>query len=222
MSGRAGGRLGYGDQDTNTPVTPNELNDVYTHGQFWIPAGALTAGVGQEPEINSWQPPSTGYPTYTVARYDGAADEEAFFTWCFKADFVKVPTASMLLKVNFIWTCLVAGGVGNDTVQWASGANNTLIGTDLDFNNAANEVTYDQEVPTVKVLQAGKTANAQAGLAVPVFGDVVSGSNINMITILAERHAASAVADNYTSDALLLGLMVQFAVDFNNVAVWPT
>lgn len=218
--GNASGFLGAG---ADTPLTPTELNDVYTHGQFWIPAGALSGNPGQTPDfLTPYQIPNA-YSSYTVGRYSGTVDEEAFFTWGFKADFVAAPSASLLLKFSPLFTCENTVAAPNNKVQFAFGASNALVGTSLDFNNAANEVNFNTTAPVTDILQGGNTSDDQDTAPVGVFGDIVSGGEMNLFQLMVERHAASGgVDDNYLNDILLLGVAVQFAVDFNNVAVWPT
>ena len=221
MSGRAGGRLGYGAQ--GGALTPSQLNDVYSFGQFWIPAGALTGNGSQSPDFATPYVIPNGYSAYTVGRYSGTADEEAFFTWAFKADFVGVPTATMKMKISPLFTSQVTVAAPNNKVQWAFGASNALVGTSLNFTNAANEVDFNTTAPVTDILQGGNTSDAQNAAAITVQDDILSGGDMNFLQILVERHAATGGADdNYQNDVLLLGVAVQFAVDFNNVAVWPT
>lgn len=202
-------------------LTPDELNSVYTHGQFWVPAGALTPGVNLPITFEDYQPAS-GYPTYTVGVYAPTTDTEAFFTWAFKSDLPADPSASLLLKINFLWFVKVAAEENLDSVQWATGASNQLMGTSIDYDNSAGEVIWNRIVAAPDILHGGIAANVEAALAVPITNDVVSGSDWNQLTIMAERHGATGGEnDDYPENAYLIGVGVQWAVDFNNVAVWP-
>jgi len=204
-------------------IGPNELNDAYKKGQFFIPAGALIGNPGQTPDFETPYQIPNAYSAFSVARYSGTTDEEAFFQWGFKADFVAVPTASMKLKFSPLFTCENTIVAPNNKVQFAFGASNSLIGSSLDFDNSANEVDFNTTAPVTDVLQGGNTSDAQNAVSVPVSNDILSGGNMNYLQLMVERHAASGGGDdNYVNDILLLGIAVQFEVDFNNVAQWPT
>lgn len=222
MGQRSANRKGWGGLG-NQALTPGELNDVYKKGQFWIPAGALTGNPGQTPDFATPYQIPNAYSVYTVARYSGTTDEEAFFTWAFKSDFAAAPTASLKLKLSPLFTCENTVAAPNNKVQLAFAASNALVGTSLDFNNAVNEHDFNTTAPVTDVLQGGNTGDDQNAVSITVQDDIVSGSETNLLQILVERHAASGGGDdNYVNDILLLGIMVQFEVDFNNVAQWPT
>jgi len=203
-------------------LTPAELNSVYSHGQFWIPAGALTGNGATAPDINAYQIPNN-YSSYTVARYKDAVDDEAFFTWAFKLDFAAVPTANLLLKLSPLFTCENTIAAPNNKVQLAFGASNTLVGNSLDFSNSANEVNFNTTAPVTDVLQGGNTSDDQNTVAITVENDTLSATDMNFLQIMCERHAATGGGDdNYADEILILGVAVQYAIDFNNLGVWPT
>jgi hypothetical protein len=204
-------------------LTPTELNNVYTHGQFWVPAGALTGNGVQSPNFAlPYQIPS-GYSSYTVARYADVADDEAFFTWAFKSDFPAVPSASLLLKLFPLFTCENTIAAPNNKVQLAFAASNVLIGNSLDYDASGDEVFYNTTAPVSGVLQGGDTSDPENAISVPVANNVLSANNMNFVQILVERHSGSGGADdNYAAEIVLFGVAVQWAVDFNNLGVWPT
>jgi hypothetical protein len=202
-------------------LTPSELNDVYSFGQFWIPAGATTPSTETSPApvIETYLSTTGGTrQEYTVAKFDGATQSSVCFEWGFKSDFVAVPSASMLFKASPLWFSKTAGD-GVEDVDIEIYANNILMGGDVNDNmGAGSQVT--KVVPTTAFeLTGGTTANVQASIAKTIEGSVLSATDWNLIRIGVERHANT---DTFGDDVFLIGVGIQFAVDFNNVGVWPT
>lgn len=233
--GRGANQIGWTAQDTNTPVTPSELNDVYSFGQFWIPAGALTPvtgfpgiietldSTGETPAHNSW----------TVMKMANAVKSGGNFTWAFKSDFMAGTTATLLLRTAPIFISKVNADPAVNIVEWSLGAVNLAMGDDINFDANTETVLLStvQPVGTTagEFLINGGDASSKQNVPLTLINNTVSGTSDisgtdwNFCTINVEREAetASRVADTYLSDVFLLGVGVQFAVDFNNVAVWP-
>lgn len=204
-----------------SPIGPDELNDAYKYGQFWVPAGALTIGQTNPATKEEYESSAGGNskPTWTVVKYSGTLEQEAYFQWDFFADFVAVPSASMLLKISPKWFAKTTASNPNNVVEFEGGAYNLLVGSSVNFN-VTPETAMEQIVPaTAFDLQAGKTGDVTASIPLTVGGGVVSASEWNSINILLERHGDE---DSFADDVFLMGFGVQFAVDFNHVGIWPT
>ncbi len=224
MSGRAGGRLGYGANADN--VGPNELNDVYSFGQFWVPAGAITPTEGFPFVIENYT--SSGGPslhyTWTVANMINGAKSGGTFTWAFKSDFVGAPDANIKLRMAPIFFSKVAGVAPADTVEWSLGAVNIVMGDNINFiDNSETELL--STVGSAFELNGGDQVSKQnVPLATinsnGVIGTPISSSDWNFLTMNIERDVADG-DDDFPNPIFLYGVGVQFAVDFNNLAEWP-
>jgi hypothetical protein len=120
-----------------------------------------------------------------------------------------------------IWFAKTTASTPNNVVVLEAAAQNLLIGSSININ-APSDTQLIQTVPaTAFLLQGGKTANAQASIPLAVAGDTLSASNWNFINISFERDGALA-EDTFGDSIFLLGIGVQWAVNFNNITVWPT
>lgn len=223
MGGRSANTIGWSGGASSTPLTPSELNDVYTHGQFWVPAGALTPDTTASPPVfekYEFSNQANNYYTQTVLNFATSENMEACFNWAFKADFVAVPSASLKLKVKPVYFVPVTVAAPNNVVRVAMSVDNAIVGGNLDQNGNPVQVDWNITNLNAELLNSGVGADGEDSIALTVGGDTLNSSGLNFLQILFEREGNDA-ADTYTNTLHLLGIMVQFAVDFNNVAEWP-
>ena len=218
MSQRANNRKGWGTRDTTQP-TPDQLNNIYTHGQFFVPAGALTPGQSDGCIIEQFEYPASNAGSVTVAKFPTGIETEGYFSWGYKKDFVNTAIAFKLKPTMFV------KDIGNEgNVVWSTGVVNALIGSNLNIN--AETTTDDMTTPgpdTIFDIFSGDATDAERAfdLGSSLSPDNPNANNMNTFNFLIERHGEN-VSDTLSTDVFLLGLMVQWAVDFNNIGVWPT
>lgn len=225
MGQRSNGRKGWG----GTGLTPSTLNDVYSFGSFWIPAGALTPVNGIPCIIETYD--STGaanHWTWTVAKFLASAKSSAEFTWAFKSDFVGAPDASLKLRCAPIFFTKTSADSAVNIVRWDIGAVNMVMGDDINIiaNTEVTMLSTVQPISTTAgqmLINGGDADNKQAVPLTIVNGAVgttISSSGLNLLNINLERSSQDS-EDTFADDVFLLGINVQFAVDFNNIAEWP-
>jgi hypothetical protein len=196
-------------------ITPSNLNDVYTHGQFFIPAGAMTLGATNTPNLINDSMAILDGSTFTVMEFPTGVQAEVFFQWAFKSDFVK--TSALALKVKPLWYQNV---LGSGNVEWEAGVVNNLIGSNLNISTETAAVAQIQAAPNV-VDQLASGPSGAVEQAIDLGNTTgLSASNMNFMQFIFERHGQN-VGDTFGQSALLLGLSIQWAVNFSNVAVWP-
>ena len=215
-------RLGWGEKDTNTPVTPGELNDVYKYGQFWVPAGAWTPAPTDPCIIEEYESTGTGdKPCYTVAKFPPSVDTLGHFSWGFKADFVNVPNAVMEMKMFGVWFAKTTAAAPNNGTRIEYGALNLNLGSSVNINGVAGPYLVQTVPATAFLLQSGIPANAEAAGAITIGGDALASANFNMINMYIERTGSNA-ADTFLDDIYYVGVSVQWRTNFNNISVWAT
>lgn len=211
---RSVSRLGWGGGDT---FTAEILNGVYTKGQFWVPASAMTVGENDGATGLKTSTPSGSAGSYTVMEFATGVLGEVFWTWALKSDFVASAINLILTPIWFLETADAA-----TVVTWEGGVSNAQLGTSLDFDNSANEVEMQSDTVAVDVPTSGDSTDIQRGIPISVIGDdSFSTTDWNILTLMMERHGDDA-SDTCGESAMLLGVGVQFDIDFNNVAAWPT
>lgn len=214
-------------------VTPDSLNDAYKFGQFWVPAGALTptGGFPANIEIHT-STEAANHWSWTVAKFAASVKNGACFSWGFKADFLKAPIADLKLRVAPIFFTKVSADDPANIVEWSIGAANQVVGDDINLDSNTETELFSAVQPTTTpagkfLINAGSSVNKQAAPLTLVnvgfaAGEVspISLTDWNLLTVNLEREG-DHLADTFLGDVYLLGLDVQFAVDFNNVNEWP-
>lgn len=213
MSGRAGGRLGYGSMDT---FDASELNDVYSRGQFWVPGGSLTPDKTSPSTLGDFEPAGANRHTWRVMRFAPSVSNIAFFEWGFKADFVDV--TSINIKMSPIWFLETADA--SKVVRWGADIMNIGLGTSITQGNTG--VNMDSDTVAIEVLTGGDSTDIQRAMPTITIGvDALSSTDWNILSCEIEREGDHA-NDNCLQAVSLTGIGVQFDCDFNNIAAWPT
>jgi hypothetical protein len=211
-------------------LAPSLLNDAYSYGGFWVPVGAFTPTKGFPWTLEEYT--STGGPTlhytWTVANCDNVNKSGGTFTWAFKSDFMAATEVNLKLKVAPIFFGKVAGVDPNDVVKWSLGAVNLAMNDNINIIDNL-ETTLLSEVGTAYLINGGD-ATSKENVPLTLINDSSSGaigsdisaSSWNFMTINVERETVDGSEDTYPNPVFLLGVGVQFACDFGNVAQWPT
>ncbi len=217
MAQRAINRLGY---DTPAEIfDADTLNSVYTKDQFWIPAESMTSGATGGAIKETYQPPSNTYQSYTVMRFNSGVDRDAFFTWSYKSHFAN---ATINLHTNIMWTVLAGATPPADDVFFRLGCYNSISGATLDFDNTSNEEDNLVKTPAINTLESGNAGAPQDSIVLGTIGNsVISTSDWNLLSFKITRFGTSGL-DDFPSPVVVLGVNIQWDVDFNNVAEWPS
>lgn len=221
--GRGTNRLGYSSPQSSSPLTPGELNDVYTFGQFWIPAGSLTSSDDDPVTIEKYESTSGGTksPWRTVAKMPPSVLSIAWYNWAFKADFAEDTDAKLLMKSKPIWFAKTTAAGPDNVILIDIDGVNLNIGSSVN-NSPGSDTAISQTVPgTAFLMQSGKTADDEAAASMSISGDVISSGDTNLIDMFIERHGELA-GDSFDDDIFLLGIMMQWKTNFNNISIWPT
>jgi len=201
------------------PLNANQLNSVYDYGQFWIPAGAFTPSISEPCIITTYEGTSGAQASYTVAQFAPSVAQSANFTWAFKSDFVKVPAADISIRVAPIWYAPTTDPGPNNVVRFEAYCRNFIAGSSINSGLGGSD-SMDQTVPgTAYDITGGDTSSEEDALGLTPNGAVIDPTNWNMLSFQLERHGDQA-GDNFSDNVFVLGVMIQFATDFNNVALW--
>ena len=207
-------------------LTPTELNDIYSSGQFFIPAGAFTPTEGFPFILEQYT--SSGGPTlhytWTVAQMVFNLKSGGTFTWAFKSDFVGAPDANIKLRMAPLFFSKVAGVAPNDTIEWSLGAVNFIMGSDVNIVDNLETELLSTVGDAFEMNGGDQTSKENVPLTIlnsnGIIGAPISSSGWNMLTFNVERDIAD-IDDDFPASIFLFGVGVQFAVDFNNLAEWP-
>jgi len=226
--GRGTNRLGYNSLNgANTPV--EVLNDAYSFGQFFVPAGGMTPTEGF-PSILTTKTTTGGgmHHTHTVMKFPLSIFTSCSFDWAFKSDFAAGTDLSLKLRCGLLYFTDISADSPANIIQFDIGAVNLVIGDDINVppNNETQILTDVQPTSTPvgeELLNGGNTGGKQN---VPLTelnnlaGTSISPTDWNFLNFNIERTGTSE-NDTFLGDAFVFGALVQFATDFNNVAEWP-
>lgn len=210
-------------------ISPSMLNDVYSFGQFFVPAGAMTPTEGL-PSILTTKTTTGGglHHTHTVMEFVHTVKSGCSFDWAFKADFVKSSVATINLRCGVLYFTPSSADTPNNIIRFDIGAVNLAMGDDINVgtNLETNILTDVQPTATPggeELLNGGDTGSKQNVPLTTINGLVgteLSPTNWNFLTINMEREALDE-NDTFQDSAFVFGMGVQFAVEFSNVAEWP-
>ena len=205
------------------------LNDAYSFGQFFVPAGGMTPTEGF-PSILTTKTTTGGglHHTHTVMKYPPSIFTSSSFDWTFKSDFAAGTDLSLKLRCGVIYFTEDSADSPDNIVRFDIGAVNLVMGDDINVGpNTETSILSDVQPASTPVgqqlLNGGDTLSKQN---VPLtdlnglVGTPISSTDWNFLNFNIER-AGDQIEDTFSGDVFIFGAVVQFATDFNNIAQWP-
>ncbi|MCP4713079.1 MAG: hypothetical protein GY869_30995, partial [Planctomycetes bacterium] len=124
------------------------------------------------------------------------------------------------LKAKPLWFAKTTAAGPNNVVLFDVDGVNVILGASVNNSNTG-ETELSQTVPgTAFFMQSGISANDEAAGSMSISGSTVSAGDTNLIDMMLTRHGEKA-GDSFVDDVYILGIMVQWVTNFNNLAVWP-
>lgn len=193
-----------------------ELTPLIPFQQIWFPASIMALESSQEPIFQNIQIGSLA-KNYDVITFPPSVLTGVSWAYTFKSG--ELDAAAPLFKMKAIW--FQSGDVADptDDVLFDFYIRNVLLGASL--NSAFTGGTIETSPTAAQWVLTSGNGDIEDGIEVIPTGGTISAVNTNTLEFQIERHG-EMVGDDYDDNAHLLGVMLQYATDFSNIAVWPT
>lgn len=194
--------------------------------QTYVPAGAMSGGVGAKSPIFQTLQINAQQQTDFVAEYQANdQNQEAYFTIAHRSlPFFNY--TNPLLALYPVWMQIAGAQPSPDEfVLWEAGVGVAKQGETLDFTmEPSPAIQQVQSLVLGPWIHAGAGAAADQAIELPlveIFGSTLDADDWNLLIFEIERFDEAA-GDTFDGSAFLIGCMIQYATDFNNKAAWPT
>jgi hypothetical protein len=131
-----------------------------------------------------------------------------------------------LFKIYPVWMQISDTTAPSPTkyVGWSAAICAVLMGNSLDKNNNTYEYKILSPALDKWKIAGGDASSIQRAIAITALnGDTPANTNRNTLLIEVERESGGGFTDDtYANPAYLLGIGIQYATEFSNIAVWPT
>ena len=216
---RGVGRLGWNDQDT---FDADELNTVIPFMEVYFPANVMVPGAVKPTTFQTLQVDAQ-QDAIDVQEYPKPANTECSWTWGFRGFPINLTTPAFKMAPQFIQIDDAAAPAPAEYAFMEFSIGVSYDGTTIDYDlEGPGEVQSQCLIPAEYVSFMGAVTGDRSIPITMLDGDAnLLAGNFNFLRFEIERFATSG-SDTYSNSIYLLGCSLQFATDFNNVAVWPT
>ncbi len=204
-------------------VSADTLNTLIPYGQVYFSAGAMVPGA-LKPTTFQTLPVNAQQSAIDVHKFVGSDDTECYFNWAFRGFPINISAPAFKLCPLFIQIDeeIAPNPAEYAYVEYSIGVSYEDTTIDYSMEGAA-EVAAQSLIPDAwKNFMA--TTTGDKSIAIPdLFGDAaLNQAKFNTLRFEIERFGNN-VLDTFTANSIYLkGCLLQYATDFNNVAVFPT
>lgn len=218
---RSVNRLGWGAAAVSGGVTPAELTTAYPYKQKWFPAAVMNAQVNDHEAVFCARPiaaQNQAYDCWCFPEWSGG--HGVVWTWGIKA--FEMDVVDPQIKMLPIWFQYDDATAPDPTefVDWEFAVGNAGYDYDLNFVLHNGEVKKSSPVLDQWHLSGGYSGNGEntwAGMTLQ--GEALNASDFNLLQFSLIRGGS---VDTWDDSAALIGVIVQYKTNFENIAVWPS
>lgn len=201
-------------------LTPGQLNTVFPYSQKWITADEMTIGKDATASTFKVFLDWFGVQRLTAIEFRKAADGTVWYQWGVKGAHIDWSDPRFTFKLIWLQMDVTPAPAPTDFVYFETGIGNVLLGGSLDQDLSVNQ-HFQSPVLDRRLIQSGDTTSDENGNRSPVtVADPLSASDTNFLMINIGRDSTDLL-DTFGQEAFLLGAMIQYKNDFNNIAEFP-